>query len=154
MLFLERNKMPQVIDNQTGQVTEMPYEPNQLMQFLESPEGMQILNALSQGTATLMAVDPSTGQVSPAGPEYLMSILQQAGGAPPAPAGSMDPSMLAETQGPMPASTSPQTMGPASSGVPQGVSPEQFAAAGQQAGVMPGQTPTAVQANARGMYGG
>ena len=140
MLFLERNKMPQVIDNQTGQVTEMPYEPNQLMQFLESPEGMQILNALSQGTATLMAVDPSTGQVSPAGPEYLMSILQ--------------PSMLAATQGPMPASTSPQTMGPASSGVPQGVSPEQFAAAGQQAGVMPGQTPTAVQANARGMYGG
>jgi|TARA_R100001198_G_C5083205_1_gene123693 hypothetical protein len=147
--------MPQVIDNQTGQVTEMPYEPNQLMQFLESPEGVAVLNSLAQGTATLMAVDPSTGQVSPAGPEYLMSILQQAGGgSPPPPAGAMDPGMLAATQGPMPSPTPPQTMGPASSGVPQGMSPEQFTAAGQQSGVMPGQTPTAVQANARGMYGG
>ena len=146
--------MPQVIDNATGQVTEMPYTPNELMMFLESPEGMQVLNALANGTASLMAVDPSTGQLSPAGPDYLMSILQQAQGAPPAPAGAMDPAMLASMQGPMPASVPPQTMGPAASGVPQGVSPEQFTAASQQAGVMPGQTPTAVQANARGMYGG
>lgn len=146
--------MPQVIDNATGQVTEMPYTPNELMMFLESPEGMQVLNALANGTASLMAVDPSTGQLSPAGPDYLMSILQQAQGAPPAPAGAMDPAMLAGMQGPMPASVPPQTMGPADSGVPQGVSPEQFTAASQQAGVMPGQIPTAVQANARGMYGG
>jgi len=68
--------MPQVIDNATGQVTEMPYTPNELMMFLESPEGMEVLNSLAQGTASLMAVDPSTGQLSPSsnnGPSRLGS---------------------------------------------------------------------------------
>mgnify|MGYP003108505593 CR=1 FL=1 len=156
--------MPTLVDTQTGQpVQEFPYTPEgaqQLMQLVTS--NPQIMEGLNSGALTVQ------GEQGPMTPDQIMAMAQgQAGGgemSPGAGIGDMkspgvDKVMGGLMQG-MEAGNVRPAGGPAASppgaGIPNAggpVDPLMQMMANTSQGYQPGQQPTAVQANQRGMYG-
>lgn len=136
--------MPQVVQN--GQpIAELPYSMEEFQQFVQTPQGQQILQMLSSGQVQLL----HEGQ--PMGPQQYMAMIQQQ---------QAGPGSVPDTQGPGALGAIQQIAGD-QSGNTRGLSAapmsqvggQQMTQAGNAMPYTPGQQPTATQANQRGMYG-
>ena len=156
--------MPTLVDTQTGQpIQEFPYTPEgaqQLMQLVTT--NPQVMEGLNSGALTVQ------GQQGPMTPDQIMAMAQGQGGGgqegPGAGIGAMKSPGIDQVMGGLmqgmeagnirpaegPAATPPSAGIPNASGP---VDPLMQMMANTSQGYQPGQQPTAVQANQRGMYG-
>ena len=135
--------MPQVVQN--GQpIAELPYSMDEFQQFVQTPQGKQILQMLSSGQVQLL----HEGQ--PMGPQQYMAMIQQQSNNPGAVGGDKPGALSAIQQ--IAGDQSGNTRGLSAAPMSQ-VGGQQMTQAGNAMPYTPGQQPTATQANQRGMYG-
>ena len=135
--------MPQVVQN--GQpIAELPYSMEEFQQFVQSPQGQQIMQMLSSGQVQLL----HEGQ--PMGPQQYMAMIQQQSNTPGAVGGDQPGALSAIQQ--IAGDQSGNTRGLSAAPMSQ-VGGQQMTQAGNAMPYTPGQQPTATQANQRGMYG-